>query len=59
MRVEKNSGTFIGEPCIHGHGNKRYFSSAKECVECVRLRVARQRKEGKRRNDAYVRNPAA
>jgi len=38
------SKVYEGKPCIHGHGNTRYFAS-KACVECNRIALRKWRAE--------------
>lgn len=43
-----NDNRFHGKPCTRGHDGWRYRRGRQECCECVRLRVLKQRRAGKR-----------
>ena len=56
----KGLKTYIGRPCIHGHGNKRYVVSD-TCKECNRIGASKYRKTNKkdalrRTKEWYIRN---
>lgn len=41
--------------CQNGHKTGRFPSG--DCIQCVRDRVKRQRREGKRRGQRYIKAP--
>jgi len=46
---------FIGNPCKKGHGTKRYVSNG-ACVECVKIKSARNSKSGQEKRKLLYKN---